>query len=171
MKKYKTFWPRFWAGIVDLVVVAFCSSIIFFIFPDDQDSLLYQKNIAYLFPTLYFTFCHYKFGQTVGKHLNGIAVIHVSEKKLLDLGQAMSREFAGWLELLTILSSYFFTVFPLLTILAVWLYHMWYPLEILTMLSNRKRRALHDFIARSVVVRVEAVPLTEIKRTTRFQAF
>jgi uncharacterized RDD family membrane protein YckC len=31
----------------------------------------------------------------------------------------------------------------------------WFTLEIVTMLSNRKRRAVHDFIAGSVVMRVD----------------
>lgn len=30
---------------------------------------------------------------------------------------------------------------------------IWYFLELVTMLTNRKRRALHDFIAGTVVVR------------------
>lgn len=34
----------------------------------------------------------------------------------------------------------------------------WFFLEVVTMLFNDKRRALHDFIAGSVVVRTEALP-------------
>ena len=32
--------------------------------------------------------------------------------------------------------------------------YAWYLLEVVTMLTNHKRRALHDYIAGSVVVRV-----------------
>jgi uncharacterized RDD family membrane protein YckC len=37
----------------------------------------------------------------------------------------------------------------------------WLGLELLTMLTNSKRRALHDLIAGSVVVRVDPVAASE----------
>jgi uncharacterized RDD family membrane protein YckC len=36
-----------------------------------------------------------------------------------------------------------------------WLATLWFLLEIATMLTNEKRRAVHDFIAGSVVIRDE----------------
>ncbi len=34
------------------------------------------------------------------------------------------------------------------------IHFIWFGVEIITMLTNEKRRALHDFIARSVVVKI-----------------
>ncbi len=121
--------------------------------------------IAYTFSFDFYSIAmHARFGQTLGKMVTGVKVLDLSESKL-SLRQALLRDSV----------SVVFTVLILVgevpktlsgvdrygsSELDIWdqfqMYTSlgWFAAELLTMLTNRKRRALHDFIARSVVVRV-----------------
>lgn len=131
------------------------------------------NNISVLFiwatfvsftPPIYSVILHYKTGQTIGKWVAGVKVLDINEVRKLTLCQSIYRDSFYLLVALTGLLYYGF----LLTrtnsernILAdysnfsnmsgFW----WTLLEVVTMLTNSKRRALHDFIAKSVVVRTE----------------
>jgi uncharacterized RDD family membrane protein YckC len=106
-------------------------------------------------------------GQTVGKKAQHIRVMDVSEEKLPSLKQAMIRDIGT-----IVLSSSGFSYFVYLVVThrytdplslsTSWpLYILgfanlgWFPLEIVTMFTNSKRRAFHDLIAGTVVVRVD----------------
>jgi len=162
--KYKTFWSRLWAGILDGLVLGFTLMGISFFIPNLGLFQGLQAELMVVAPTLYFTICHWRFGQTWGKKLNHIVVLDVSEKKLLNFHQALSREIVGWLEILNFIFPYINRVFPLITIILGWLAALWFPIEVITMLSNKKRRALHDLLANSVVVREKYVNWNNINR-------
>jgi len=162
--KYRTFWPRFGAGILDGFALGFISLIITLILPNQGVLKNLQVELLLVAPTLYYTICHWYFGQTWGKKLNRIVVVDISEKKRLSFHQSLSRQIVGWLEILNLVFPFILNLFPLVAALLVWLNVFWFPLEILTMLSNSKRRALHDILARSVVVREEYIDMQLITR-------
>ena len=161
--KYKTFWPRFWAGFMDGIALMFISGVIYLLVPNAGFFKGFRAELLVGTPTLYFTICHWRWGQTWGKKLNAIVVLDVSEKKLLSFPQSLSREIAGWLEMLNLMFPFIGRLFPLLSMFLTWLATLWFPLEVITMLSNKKRRALHDFLARSVVVRQRYVDWSKLK--------
>jgi uncharacterized RDD family membrane protein YckC len=94
----------------------------------------------------------------------GVKVLDVSESRIPTLSQALLRD-AVYIVVNTITLAYLFYLVlggeytqAALTQSAParimnWVGMGWFLTEIVTMLMNDKRRALHDFIARTVVVR------------------
>ena len=161
--RYHTFWRRFWAGILD--------GLIFLPF-DWVDAKVQSINlpssllslwllVSYLAFSIYVVLMHARRGQTVGKMLTGVTVLSNRGEVPISFRQAVIREspyivllLIGW----AIVTANLLTsgdlnipwwVYNLLTFAAF----IWFALELITMLFNDKRRALHDHIAGTVVVR------------------
>ena len=160
--KFRTFGNRFFAGLMD--------GLIFFPVPILGDYLLSKKSISLLWVDLaqaviwllYVVIGHAKYGQTVGKWLMNIKVLDLGENKLIGYRRAFYRE-SVWF--LVSFAAIFYMIirigpanindpdnikgyesFSLIFSLG------WFVAELVTMLTNNKRRAIHDFIAGSVVV-------------------
>jgi uncharacterized RDD family membrane protein YckC len=105
------------------------------------------------------------FGQTLGKMACGVRVLDLRDKPV-SFKQAVLREIAPvvftpyflFLQSQNILGGQLanraFGDFTAMTHVGL-LSGAWLLLEVITMLTNSKRRALHDFIAGTVVIRVE----------------
>jgi len=162
--RYDTFWPRLLAGIVDALILLplfYLDSMIYEWFPVRAVIVPWFvcTSFAYLAYSIYL---HGRYGMTLGKRLFRIAVVDLSERPL-SMGQAVRRDSVPLV--LTALG----VVLELPYLLGWWSeapgfleysYYLleyagwsWFVAELITMLLNDKRRALHDFIARSVVVR------------------
>ena len=163
--RYKTFWPRLGAAFLDSAALAplvwvdqvlwnfTSSSILIFLWV-----LTYQAlSISYAVGFLYY------FGQTPGKMATGVLILDNGERRL-TLGQAILRNIVQ-----VILVPIFILVVSNNLLagrlanrgLGDYRFLMWFAvammvwgvLEFITMLFNSKRRAIHDFIAGTVVVR------------------
>ena len=163
--RYKTFWPRLGAAFLDGAALAplvwldqvlwnsTSSSILLFLW-----MLIYQIiSIVYSVGLLYL------FGQTPGKMATGVIVLDNDDRRL-TLSQAILRNIVQVILapiLILVVSS---------NLLAgqlanrglgdprflMWFFGAmmaWMVLEFITMLFSSKRRAIHDFIAGTVVVR------------------
>lgn len=165
--KYRTFWPRFWAGIIDALVfvpLGFLSNWIWETHPAAPFGLTW-----FAFTTAiglgYGIVLHGLFGQTLGKRICAVRVVDVSERPLTML-QATLRDapivaFTLWdsIEAVELILATGQPVSQEISDgdrLSTFFYAVWFALELLTMLSNPKRRSLHDFLARSVVIRTRA---------------
>ena len=165
--RYQTFWPRFWAALVDgLVMMPLFIAFSLMLVHENVSLRVVGYLLAALSPIAYSVVLHGIYGKTVGKHLNNIRVISVDEARL-TFAQAARRDsvlippllFVASIELPMILSGdypqhaqlepFVETLF-LISGLCV---QIWAAAEIVSMLTNRKRRAIHDFLAGSVVVR------------------
>jgi len=128
--------------------------------------LIILENLTWL---LYTVVMHARYGQTVGKMVTRVRVVDFRTEGKISWRQALLREgiptlvslgFIGY-EVYAILVgkdsldplSAGETVPQNLTWLISGLPALWFLAEVLTMLTNKKRRALHDFIAGTVVVR------------------
>jgi uncharacterized RDD family membrane protein YckC len=112
----------------------------------------------------YFVLLHARYGQTLGKRLLGIKVLDVSGDPLRP-SQAVRRDLVTWMwATFDLVTSWPFLVqgkepiypeggVPGYMLVAGWGMLAWGFAELLVMLTNEKRRSLHDFIAGSVVVR------------------
>lgn len=166
LEKYRTGSKRIWAAIVDGIVFMPLALIEQWIYKSTTAfSVLFAWAAFVAFaPLLYSILLHYKTGQTIGKWVAGVKVLDRSETKTLTLSQSVYRD-SFYLLVATCGLGYHsyllagsnnaedtisnFSLISYNTILG------WTLLELITMLTNPKRRAVHDYLARSVVVRSE----------------
>jgi uncharacterized RDD family membrane protein YckC len=166
MDRYKTSWARFWALVIDAIVFLPLSFIDEALLSPEHPStvVIAWAALSYSSYWLYSVLLHAKYGQTVGKRLLRVKVLDFGELRTPSLSQAFLRDIGIvvlntasviYLAYLVLTASYVpgaeYTALPgqILTWAAV----AWAVLELITMLGNEKRRAFHDFIASTVVVR------------------
>lgn len=171
-ERYSTFGPRFWSRNVDSCVLwpimFLTTELLSFNLPRPIAALLViVESLAWL---LYTVVMHARSGQTYGKMVTKVRVVDFKTEGDISWRQAWLREgipivlslgLLGW-EVVLILNGslnpaaladgeelttrrefWFLTALP----------GLWFVAEAMTMLTNKKRRALHDFIAGTVVVR------------------
>jgi uncharacterized RDD family membrane protein YckC len=170
LEKFGTFWRRFWAGAVDAVVlvplVLYLNRFVWNHAEGIPTFVLLLGHVVKTFSFYAYTIClHARFGQTLGKMAFHVKVVDVTERAI-TVAQAIRRDIVplmlavvgvvqdsvsilrgenlllsprpvGWFE-----GTMFFVTVG------------WFCAEVLTLLANRKRRAVHDFIAGTVVVRI-----------------
>ena len=169
-QKYQTFWKRFCAGVVDGLVFLPLSLPANWIWSHHQDvpNLLLAifhilTSITYYAYNIYFLG---KYGQTLGKMALKIKVLDVSEKQHITYIQALKRDIVPLAitvlllpyELFQIIAGKFYMLIPgtmpdKASMILSFTIMGWFFLEGVTMMFSSKRRAIHDLIAGSVVVR------------------
>jgi uncharacterized RDD family membrane protein YckC len=130
---------------------------------EDTSILIGWTILTAFLPLLYSVVLHYKYGQTIGKWVAGVKVVDISETRTLTFKQSVLRDvFYLGIEIVGLL---YLAYLVFQTDKAEYLYNdyrtfadqpilWWTFIELVTMLTNSKRRALHDLIAKSVVVRI-----------------
>jgi uncharacterized RDD family membrane protein YckC len=170
--RYSTFGPRFWTGSVDSCVLWPLGFITFTLLslniPRGLAALVVVvESLAWL---VYTVLLHARYGQTIGKMVTRVRVVDFRTEGKISFQQALLREGVPMVLSLGFLGYEIFAVptrrlapgdlangQALVANKALWLPTalpaLWFVAEVLTMLTNEKRRALHDFIAGTVVVR------------------
>lgn len=156
--KYKTLWPRFNAALIDSLVfmaITYGPRLIW-----DEWRVLFSDLMADTVFLVYTICMHSAFGQTLGKMLYKVKVVHVSEKREINFKQALIRDAVP---LIIVLLAWVRMLFPfddgtnlsyfIPTIFISSLNIGWLVLELITALFNKKSRAVHDLLARTVVIR------------------
>lgn len=175
--KHATFWRRVGAILLDgLIFLPVAIGALYLSHASsDPVSQAVPGLIAALLLCLYTLLLHGRNGQTVGKLATGVRVLDRAEDKLTMAG-AITRDLVPLslaIALFVVIVNVglpsglsglefpapipgldFASLIPGLALLSINL--IWGLLEILTMTTNRKRRAVQDLIAGSVVVRVGA---------------
>lgn len=160
--RYDTFWQRFFAGIIDGVILmplGFVEKI----FEDlkNPTAIIIGLTIVHAITFSYSIVMHWQTGQTLGKVITKVKVLHVSETRLLTLQESFMRD-----SVYVLLETVgLFILFANIISEGEYRSHdgwvagvlgslgfLWFLLEIFTMLGNEKRRAFHDMMAHSVVV-------------------
>jgi uncharacterized RDD family membrane protein YckC len=166
--KYRTFWRRLIAGVIDGLLLAPIAWIDDTIYSSDPSTRLVVEwaIISHSAYWVYTVLMHGYYGQTVGKMITKVKVVDISESPI-SLRQAFLRDsvYAGFstIELILFLIQKFFSgnvessIMGSLTTLIWFANSGWFLAEFVTMLTNEKRRALHDFIAGTVVVRAQFI--------------
>jgi len=166
-KKYQTFSKRFFAMIIDCLIF-----IPFFII---ADYLIYEKKTSVLWVdlcqailwTAYYIVGHGKYGQTIGKRVMKVKVLNLTETKVIGYKKAFYRESVGFFAYLLAIIYLLFSYgeinvadthkLELYENLTLIFSIGWCVIELGTMLTNKKRRAIHDYIGSSVVVNLKYV--------------
>lgn len=169
--KYDTFGPRFWTGSIDACVLWPASIVLSMLAAIKLPTVLFitlivAENLMWL---AYTVIMHAKYGQTYGKMVCKIRVVDHMTEGAVSFKQALLREGIPGIITLGIVGydvclilrgqitqdavvkgeTIAYDPFQILTLLPL----LWFIAEVLTMLTNEKRRALHDYIAGTVVVR------------------
>jgi uncharacterized RDD family membrane protein YckC len=159
-EKYQTGWRRLGSAIVDGIILGFFYWLISGYFNENIN--VYKSIIYDILEILYLVSLTYLYGATVGKKLLGVEVVDNKTGGKIFLRQAILRE-SGLvaLVLVSVCLSLFYPGFlssgPTDAGHLAYEYfefgaQFWFLLEMITMLSNKKRRAIHDYIAGTVVV-------------------
>ena len=172
--KYSTFWPRFWAPTIDeLVLWPFLTLlpvvIISMIHLDEVSSYIMLMSLPPMY-YLYSIYFHSKYGATIGKMKTKVRVVDAGTEREITFKQALFRDIVP-LALVFILFVFSFGVNSIespndlehLSYIPAAM-GIWFLAEILTMLTNNKRRALHDFIAGTVVVRADINDMERVQQ-------
>ncbi|MGB5492087.1 MAG: RDD family protein [Woeseiaceae bacterium] len=167
--KYQTFWPRFWAQLLDSFVVGSAIGLVLLVIHGTDvlrpAARAYVDQVGQIVGIAYFVFMHAKYGQTVGKMAAGVKVWDKSEAREITLRQAILRDIVP--AAFAIVSLIYFLGFGVsddsgeltrtaeIILLSTGIIALaWWLVELSTMLFNQKRRAFHDLIAGTVVTRV-----------------
>lgn len=162
MEKYNTFFKRFGAGIIDgMVFVPF--SILASDVSNNKALFIIVMFLYLLFWLIYTAGMHARFGQTLGKMATGIKVYNINEESTITLTAAIARE-SFWCaaQLIALINFIFVTlernagevILEKYNDSAAFITICWILIELITMLTNLKRRSLQDFIANSVVIKI-----------------
>ena len=164
IQKYQTGFKRLGAAFIDgIVFTPFILIHQWLIERTNNTFLLISLTIFTPFLTLFYSiFAHYKYGQTIGKWVVGVKVLDVSETKMLTLRQSILRD--SFYLTIEIIGLLYFTFLVLQTGQTEYILDdyrnfadqpilWWTIIELITMLTNSKKRAVHDFLAKSVVIR------------------
>jgi uncharacterized RDD family membrane protein YckC len=170
MEKYYTATRRFWAGVVDGFVLLPLQWLDSWVLGANRPAAILIAWMMFSFPAywLYSVLMHGFYGQTLGKKALGIKVLDVSESPI-SMRQAFLRDsiyivintIALMISISLVLSgrprdSKTISMADMILGMGALL---WFVAEILTCLMNQKRRAVHDFIAGTVVVKTEYIPV------------
>lgn len=170
--KYSTFGPRFWTGTVDSCVLWPIGFAAFILQARELPPAVFMAisiagNLIWL---LYTVIMHAKYGQTYGKMACKVRVIDFKTEGPISYRQAFLRE---GIPIAFCLGLVFYEIYAIFSgalsqesmqvpvSLLSTLQQLWFVAEVITMLTNEKRRALHDFIAGTVVVRTNIGELLE----------
>lgn len=161
--KYHTGFRRLGAAIIDGVI--FTPLLMVDLWVLNQTDNVWIVFLWTVFNALlyysYSIFFHYRFGRTIGKWVMRIKVLDINETKLLSLKQAILRDSLYLVIQLMGLLYFLYLVAKTgdLDIVIMdyrnfidYSFLGWMALELLSMLTNEKRRAIHDWLAGSVVI-------------------
>jgi uncharacterized RDD family membrane protein YckC len=176
-KVYAGFWKRFGAAIVDLLV--FIPLLIVFHFL--QGISIPVAMVVVVFSTtsfwIYLIYFHYKFGATLGKMATGVKLScpngsniqlkHAVLRSSVDLGfsffvliaqviaisnaQPETYLSSGYVERANLIVPLFPSWHQPIDILG----QIWFWSELIVLLFNKRKRAIHDFIAGTIVIHKE----------------
>ena len=163
--RYRTFWRRAGAAVLDFLVLMPLGLLLIFVGPHLTLSIV--RFVLYLLNAgaalAYSILLHARYGQTLGKRVTRVKVVDISGTPI-GMRQALWRD-GPWLVFALVDVAWATTVIvrgfnpfrlegDLMMPVTVATANMtWLLVEFATMLTNRRRRAVHDWIARTVVVK------------------
>lgn len=170
-QRYRTFWRRLFAAIADMIVLIPIGLVSYWIWRQSSDIPRTLQIAWYAFSTLswyvYEILLLGRYGQTIGRMLLKVRVFDVTETSHINYWQAIKRNcvplFATIIVMpyqlhLIYLGKFYMQIpkpeYDAYTMLLSYILLFWLLSEFITMLFSRKRRAIHDFIAGSVVIRI-----------------
>ena len=169
---YAGFWIRVLAQIIDGLII---SLFIVFLSDSSRMAMILSQLVSSAIFYGYIFYFYTKYGQTLGKMLMKIKVVHldgspihastVTRRKMVDIGLEVFRYTATVTVLLAMSDSEFLSLpaknrgAELLSsnrVIGATLFiaAVWSAVDCLTVVFNHQKRAVHDYIAGTVVIRL-----------------
>jgi len=179
--RYAGLWLRLVALVIDLLPLCLLGvglNLLYLLYPV-RLAEVYAFPLVLLLTFWYYIYLVYRYGGTPGKLLLGLRIVR-SDGSRIGLSNAVPREMLKFLlhivfragivvallriedgqytELLTQATHANERYRALIQFVPEWIWWtaiaqiLWFASDLLVLLGNRKRRALHDFIARTVVI-------------------
>lgn len=130
--------------------------------PETSPWISFSEDVLYGSASLaYSIILHWRYGKTIGKMVTRVTVVRNDTETAISLRQSFLRDspwvaltIFGWaLAAVALRTASTSGLIVTLAKLLQWCALAWFLVEIVTMLTNDKRRAVHDYIADTVVVR------------------
>ncbi|MFW1774167.1 RDD family protein [Acinetobacter seifertii] len=172
---YAGFWKRLSAGIIDMLVMIPLMIIGYFTQNISIIISMITVVIAALFAITYIIYFHYRFGATIGKMVVGIKITRPDGSKI-SLIQAVLRSSVDIVFcIITVISElialsyadpeiylnagkidqakYILLFYPAWYSIVNSASELWTWSEFIVLLFNKRKRAIHDFIAGTIVIK------------------
>jgi len=184
MNNYATFWQRFaamWIDFFVLLPLMVIQGLLESVSKGAALALVIPMAVAY---AAYSIYCHGRFGQTVGKRVMGIRVVRTTGERIgwreawlrssVEVFFSVLGVIGSFVALATIADADYYGVGwmqraqnlvahqPSWLSWTTWAMQIWVWSEVIVMLFNRRRRALHDFIAGTVVTAEQKIPDAQV---------
>jgi len=171
---YHTFWPRFFAGFVDSCVL--WPATILTVIMDGKPHLAVAAVAGVLIGNMtcwcYTVIMQAKYGQTLGKMACRVKVVDAKTGDAITFRQALLRQALPIAAMIGVVGLHIYALWtrqdPSIayrTGSAYWIIAgvptIWLLAEVITMFANERRRALHDYIAGTVVLRTNTIKETD----------
>lgn len=172
--KYQTFWKRFWAYFIDVLIFNIVMYVLLHFVRDNNllDATTFLAVMGAVWVS-YRVIMHNQYGQTIGKKVTNLLVVHKNESFLLTLKESFIRESVSVLiAILSVLCFIFrqkvinsdsilaipdeysehYKIFFITSACALIIVLV---IAVISTLINEKHRGLHDKIGNAVVIRSE----------------
>jgi uncharacterized RDD family membrane protein YckC len=172
-QKYRTLSRRIFSGIIDggLCIIPASIFILFFGIKKISGRYIIVVLLIQALSTIYNTIAVWRYGTTVGKKLLGLEIIRSKDENKPKILNSVLRELLNMLNLLVYIGLFVFTVvqrdmalgdkiirsqerYALWGYISIIMMVITYS-ELVTAVFSLKRRAVHDFIGGTVVVKTE----------------
>ena len=181
---YAGFWSRFWAGLIDTMILWVVSLLFSIVGHQGRWFALAMALPQGMFHSLYELDLHARYGQTIGKRVMGIKVLRVDGKEI-GWHEAAIRSSVNLIlaALITLTSIYGLLMITndqyaagtangfwdsssteslalqaQMQVIPHWfwiVFLVWEISEVVTLLFNKQKRAVHDLMAGTIVVHVD----------------
>lgn len=163
-KRYRTLWRRILAAVIDTAVIYPIALLEYFVVKETTPVVLVIGLFAlsYLSYHVYTIAMHARFGQTLGKMAAGVKVMNSEETAISNLKEAFARESVylvgslfcvGWLAYDISVEGFFrYHDYSWGHLITMMVFGLWVVASSVAVFCNSKRRALHDYLAGTVVV-------------------
>jgi len=176
---YTDFWVRFYALFLDFLFLAPLTYLSYYLIGLGKNVYFYTFIPNFLFGLWYHIYLTKKYGGTPGKIIAGVTIIKL-DGTIIGWKEAILRNIVvigfslihmgiminsvlqinetiyinkGWNErglYIMSLSSIYFNIY-------ICIMYVWYFIEFIVMLMNKRKRAIHDFIAGTVAVKTKYI--------------
>ncbi len=172
---YAGFWLRFGALLLDLIVMSPLIILDILINGYSRNACYFTFVFMLLISIGYNVYFVKKFGGTPGKLVTGLKIIRIDGKdigwKEAFLRYSVDLAFIIFIGVISIKSNsladgetlkslawlkrqeYLMSFSPILFKIHSWINNIWIYGELIVLLTNKRKRALHDFIANTVIVK------------------